>query len=144
MHNEKFRPQHNKPILSLWCYKLSRKSEAPIQEWIGRIQIKAGECKNQENDRRLKEQFINGMNDEAITAKIIKGLMAIRDTSEVSSGQVIVWALRVGAPRPQKAVLDHIRDTKEFDSIVNNRQIPSQNRQWKEGVKETKKRENCR
>ena len=30
------------------------------------------ECKYKENDRRLKEQFINGMNDEAITAEIIR------------------------------------------------------------------------
>ena len=39
---------------------------------MSRLQIKATECKYQEYDRRLKEQFITGFNDETITAEIIK------------------------------------------------------------------------
>ena len=35
------------------------------------------------------------MNDEAITAEIIKELMVLKDTSEVSSEQVLVWAQRM-------------------------------------------------
>ena len=40
--------------------------------------------------RRLKDQFLEGMNDEAITAKLIKELMVLKDTSEASSEQVLV------------------------------------------------------
>ena len=39
---------------------------------MGRFRIKATECKYSENDRRLQEQFINGIKDKAMTAKTIK------------------------------------------------------------------------
>ena len=45
---------------------------------MGRLGIKATECKYKEYNRRLKEQFINDMDHEAITTKIIKLLRTIR------------------------------------------------------------------
>ena len=39
--------------------------------------------------RRLKEQFINGINDWKMTATIIKELTLIKDTSEIRSKQVL-------------------------------------------------------
>ena len=41
---------------------------------MGRLQIKATYCKYQEYERRLKVQFLNGLNDETIIAMIIKDL----------------------------------------------------------------------
>ena len=72
----------------------------------------------------LKEQFINGLNDDTIIAKIIKELTALKDTSKVSSEEVLMWTLRVGVQRAQKTVLENIRDVKEFDTIRNDRQKP--------------------
>ena len=62
-----------------------------MQEWMGRLWVKVN-SKYKENDRRLKEQFINVMNVKTITAKIITELMVLKLTSEVSSEQVLVWA----------------------------------------------------
>ena len=55
------------------------------------------------------------MNDEDITAKIIKELTAFNDTSQVSSRKVISQVQRVKVQRIQKAVLDSIRDAKDFE-----------------------------
>ena len=60
----------------------AEQSEESTQEWMARLWIKEEECKHKENVRRLKEQFISGMNNETITAKKIKELMAWTDTSE--------------------------------------------------------------
>ena len=73
---------------------------------MARLWIKSTECKYKEYERRLKEHFINGMNDEAITAKIIKKLTALKHTSEVTNEQVLVWVQRVEVQKAQKAVLD--------------------------------------
>ena len=43
----------------------------------------------------LKEQFINGLDDETIIVEIIKQLTALKDTSEVSGEQILIWAQRV-------------------------------------------------
>ena len=58
---------------------------------MGRLKIKVTNCKYKEYDRRLKEQFINGLDDDTIIAKIIKELTALKDTREVSSKQVLMW-----------------------------------------------------
>ena len=87
--------------------------------------------------------FINGMNDKAITAKIIKEFRALKDISEVSSEHILVWAQRVEVQRAHKAVLDNIRDAKDFDSTSRDTQKPGQSRQQKEDVKEKKLIENC-
>ena len=76
---------------------------------MGRLQVKAADCKYKENEGRLKEQFINGLNDKAITVKITKKLMVPKDTSKVTSDQVLVWGQRVKAQRSQKALLENIR-----------------------------------
>ena len=61
---EKFRLQHNETILSLQYCKLQRKENESAQEWMGRHHIKVAECNYKEHNRQLKEQFINGINDE--------------------------------------------------------------------------------
>ena len=75
---------------------------------------KATECKYQEYDRRLQEQFRNGQSVETITDEIIKELIAVKGSSKVSSKQVLVWAKRVEVLRVQKAVLDNTRNAKMF------------------------------
>ena len=40
----KFKPQHNKMILSLQYCTLHRKENESVQEWMGWLHIKAAEC----------------------------------------------------------------------------------------------------
>ena len=50
---------------------LTREQNENVEEWMGCLRIKANECGYKENDRRLKEQFKNGKNDDDIMIKII-------------------------------------------------------------------------
>ena len=109
-------------MLSLQYCKLKRKSKESAQEWMGRLHNKATDCKYQENDRRLKEQFKNDLNGGTILAKLIKELKVLRDKSKVSNKQVLMWAQRVKSQRVQKAVLGNIWDVKVFNSITRQRQ----------------------
>ena len=63
---------------------------------MGLLKTKAKESGYKEKDRRLKEQFINGINDDNI-AEIIGELIALKKTNEVTSKQVLAWARRVEA-----------------------------------------------
>ena len=44
----------------------------------------------QNKDRRLKEQFINGINDYMMT-EIVRELTAIKKINEIISKQVLAW-----------------------------------------------------
>ena len=46
-----------------------------LQEWMDRPHIKAAECYYKECNRRLKEKFINGIDNEEIMQEIIKELI---------------------------------------------------------------------
>ena len=79
-------------ILSLQYCKLHRKGNEYAQEWMDRLIIKVAECNYKEHDTELKEQFINSINDEDITQEIIKLLTAQKNTGEIDSEQVLMWA----------------------------------------------------
>ena len=59
----------------------SKKENKSAQEWMGRLHIKAAEWNYKKHDRLIKDQFINGMNDEEIMQEIIKELTTYRNTS---------------------------------------------------------------
>ena len=102
--NKKFKKQHNEMILSLQYCKLLRDNNESAKLLMGHLRIKVNEHNYQKLDRRLKEQFINGINDKALTSEIIKELTTIENISEVTSEQVLVWPRRVEAQRSQKAI----------------------------------------
>ena len=54
-----------------------------------KLHIKATDCKYKEYGRRLREQFINGLDHENIIEEIIRELTALKDRSEVSNKQVM-------------------------------------------------------
>ena len=85
----KVQPHHNKTILSFQYCKSSRLTDETSDEGMGRLRIKAAKCKYKETDRHLKEQLINRINDDMVTAEIIREHTAINDTSSVPSTQVI-------------------------------------------------------
>ena len=57
---------------------------------MSRLCIKATDGKYKKCDRRLKEHFITDPDDVNIIADIVKELVALKDTSEVSSKQVLI------------------------------------------------------
>ena len=59
---------------------------------MSHLRIKSNECNYREHDRQLKEQFINGINNEMMAAKIIKELLDMQKTSDIESEQVLSWA----------------------------------------------------
>ena len=59
---------------------------------MGHLGIKANKCEYKERDRRLKEQFINGINDDDMITENIRELTVIKRTNEITSKQVLSWA----------------------------------------------------
>ena len=52
-----------------------------------------------------------------MTSEMIQELTVIKNTSEITSKQVLAWAKRVEAHRSWKALLVSIQENKEFDMI---------------------------
>ena len=58
--------EDNETAKSLQFCKMKRQKSENFQKWIKRLRLVAKECKYQEIDRWVKEQFICGINDEDI------------------------------------------------------------------------------
>ena len=56
--------EYNETVKSFQFCKLKRHKSEYAEEWIKRLGISAKECNYQELDRRVKEQFIYGINDK--------------------------------------------------------------------------------
>ena len=44
----KLKPKYNEIVSSLQCRKLVRHSDESVEEWMGRLRVKATECKYKE------------------------------------------------------------------------------------------------
>ena len=71
--------QHNDTILSLEYCNLVRKCNETVEQWTGQIRVKGNEYKYKQRDRRLREQFINGINHQVMTEGMAKEFTAIKD-----------------------------------------------------------------
>ena len=69
-------------ILSLQSHKLIREQKQNAKEWMGHLRIKTNKCGYQQEDRRLKEQFINGIKHEDVMAEIMRDLTTIKKNNE--------------------------------------------------------------
>ena len=58
--------------MSLQYCEQVREEKESAEIWIGCMRVKANGCKYKESRRRLKEHFINRINDYEMMAKIIK------------------------------------------------------------------------
>ena len=65
--------------------------------------------------------FMGLMTD--MLGKIIKKLTVSRGNDHITSGIVLTWAKRVEAQRVQAAVMNSIRESKEFDKIKVSRSL---------------------
>ena len=52
-----------------------------------------------------------------MASQIIKELTAIKNTNKVTNEQVLLWAEQKEAQRSLEAVLDSLKDNKEFNTI---------------------------
>ena len=57
------------------------------KEQIGRLRMKVADCKYKETNMHMKEQFINGLNDDSMKTEIVEELRALSDISSVISKQ---------------------------------------------------------
>ena len=58
--------------LFFYCNTANYIGRVMEMQWVGRLRMMATECKYKELNRHLKEQFINGLNDDGRVG-IIKG-----------------------------------------------------------------------
>ena len=79
---------------------------------MGHLRIKANECNYKEHDRWLKEQFINGINDDC---RVGKGTNQNKKTSDIMSEEVLSRAKRVQVQRAQNAMLTSSQQNKASD-----------------------------
>ena len=75
--------------------KLIREHISNADEGMGYIRIKTNECKYKEKDRRLKEQFIYGINYIEMVREIIHKLSTVKKTSKITRDHILAWARRV-------------------------------------------------
>ena len=100
---------------------------------MDQLRIKVNECSCQDDDRWLKQQFMNGIKNKAMTSNIIKKLTAIKNADEVTSEQVLAWARRMEVQRLWKDMVATIQEAKEFDleNVLKHQQKESQTKTHK-------------
>ena len=103
-----------KTVLLLQYCKLSRDENKSDEEWKGHLKIRLNECNYEMHARQSKVPFTSGINDEMMTAEIIKEITTMQKTSDIMSKQVLSWANRIGVQRTQTAMLPSIHENKEL------------------------------
>ena len=85
---------------------------------MGRIRTAVVECKNKEVGRQIKEQFINGLNDNEMLTEVIRELKNCEENVIIPSETVLVWANKVEAQRAQTVVINSLHESKNFETIT--------------------------
>ena len=116
----KFKPQYYETIKSLQFHKLVKQMNENAEEWMGRVWLTAVECNYIEIHRKLKEQFIHGLNDNEMLVEIIRKLKKTKEDKNVTSEQVLAWAKGVEAKRAQSAI---IKFSTKFSNISHFREV---------------------
>ena len=106
----KFKPQHNKIVMLLQCYKLHTKHNDCMQGWMGRLRTKAAEYQYKEYNRLLTEQFINELYDNRMVNGILKEVATAEDTEDAKSEHILLWVCRTEAQRVWKLALNEMRN----------------------------------
>ena len=83
--NNKFKPQLNETIKSLQFHCFSRQTKENAKEWMGRLRLAVVECNYREVDRQLKEQFLQGLNDNDMLTEIIRELTKAEESADITS-----------------------------------------------------------
>ena len=89
--SNKFKPKHNRIIISLQYHNLHRKGNEPAHEWMGRLWTKAAECKYIEYDRFRTEQYTGGFSDEGMLDEISREEATLEYIGDATSEHVLIW-----------------------------------------------------
>ena len=124
-HINKFKLQYNETINTLQLRNYIDNQDENTEGWIspsillwmGRLWLAAVECIYQEVSRKLKEQFIHGLNDKSMLEEIIKELTTAKNNDSITSVGLLAWVKRVKVQRAQAAVLNTITESRQFDKI---------------------------
>ena len=81
------------------------------------LRVKVNECNYQENDRQLKEQFLNGTNDKAVVSKIIQGVATIKKASKVTGEHNLDPGKKGRGPEIAKSYVIYYAKAREFNMI---------------------------
>ena len=81
---------------------------------IGRYMIAVVEWNHQEIDRQLKKHFTHHLADSLMLIEILYELTAIKDTSVVTSKQVLAWDRCIYSQRKQITILYSLTENKEL------------------------------
>ena len=71
---------------------------------MGTLQTKTTNCDYNKYDRQITEQFIHGLDDEGMINKILREVLALADTTDVTSEWLLLLAQRVQAKWAQKGL----------------------------------------
>ena len=85
---------------------------------MGKLRIAVAEGYCEEIDRQSKEECIHGLNESCMLIEIMHKLIVIKDTSELTSKQVLAWARYDEAKRTQTTILDSLSETKDFNGMT--------------------------
>ena len=122
--SEIFKTQHNEAINVLQYCKLIREQDEKVEEWMGCLRYKMNDCgyrQRQKTQRTIHKQY----NDEEMIIEIITEPTAIKETTKVTSEEVLCWTKRVRVQTLQMAILEATKPTKktkeskEFDALKN-------------------------
>ena len=84
---------------------------------MGRLWMAVVECNYKEVDRKLKEQFIHGLNDRVMLDEILRELMVKNNSEQINSEDILLWARQIKAQRAQAAILNDITEVQKFDKV---------------------------
>ena len=59
---------------------------------MGRLQTKVVECDYKGYDRKMIEQFIQGLDDKGMISKILREVSVLEDINDATSKWVLSWA----------------------------------------------------
>ena len=59
---------------------------------MSRLWKKVAECEYKEHKRLIIKQFINGLDDEGIISKILKGVSTLKNIENATRKRVLLWA----------------------------------------------------
>ena len=81
---------------------------------MGRLRLKAAECKCKGIKGYLKEHLINGMIDITMTKKLIKEIPVVKKTGKITGLTVMSWVKRVKTQRLQSTNLGNLKEKWTF------------------------------
>ena len=69
---------------------------------------------------------MQGFSDSDMSTKIIRQLTKIEDNENITSENILVWAMRVKAQKTQAVILENLKETKDFVRIFTRNKPHSQ------------------